>query len=89
MRQARIGCAAGCIPLVAMLSSTLGMARHGDLMIRRKCLFLVVINQQWQVILGTSTYLGLAIVFLIVQVLDGSSPNQTELTPLLGKGLTC
>lgn len=74
LRQACIGCPAGCIPLVAMLSSTLGMERSGDwLMTSKMCFSVIVIIQQWQVLLWTSAYFVLWMVFLFVLVLDASS----------------
>lgn len=66
-----------------MLSSTLGMERGGDwLMTSKMCFTVVVIIQQWQVLLGTSAYFVLPMVFLFVLVLDASSRNTLEKMPV-------
>ena len=74
-----------------MLSSTLGMKRSGDwLMTSKMCFTVIVIIQQWQVLLGTSAYFVLPIVFLFVLLLDASSRNTFEKNVrFFGKGFTC
>ena len=71
-----------------MLSSTLGMERGGDwLMTSKMCFTVVVIIQQWQVLLGTSAYFVLPMVFLFVLVLDASSRNTLEKCPFIWQGV--
>jgi hypothetical protein len=70
-----------------MLSSTLGMERGGDwLMTSKMCFTVVVIIQQWQVLLGTSAYFVLPMVFLFVLVLDASSRTLEKMPFSLARG---